>query len=182
MSEGPSSQRRRMLLFGATIGLCTLPFRSLAHAALSGERRLSFYNLHTGESVATTYWADGQYISSSTAEIDFVLRDFRTDEVKSIDFRLLDLLHELRNTMESDEAFHVISGFRSLRTNEMLTQKSNGVAKKSLHMRGMAADVRLPKRVLADLRQGALSLKLGGVGYYPQSNFIHIDVGRVRFW
>jgi uncharacterized protein YcbK (DUF882 family) len=182
MSEGLSRQRRQILLFGAALGLGALPLSSLAHAAVSGERRLSFYNLHTGESLATTYWADGRYIPSSAAEIDFIFRDFRTGDVKNIDFRLLDLLHDLRRTMESDEAFHVISGFRSPKTNKMLTQKSNAVAKKSLHMLGMAADVRLPGRALDDLRQAALSLKLGGVGYYPKSNFIHVDVGRVRFW
>jgi uncharacterized protein YcbK (DUF882 family) len=149
---------------------------------VSGERKLSFHNLHTGENLATTYWADGRYIPSAAAEIDFILRDFRTGDVQSIDLRLLDLLHDLRRRMESDESFHVISGFRSPKTNNMLTRQSNGVAKKSLHMRGMAADVRLPGRSLADLQQAALSLELGGVGYYPKSNFIHVDVGRVRFW
>jgi uncharacterized protein YcbK (DUF882 family) len=182
MSEGESLQRRRILLFGAALGLTALSMRIPARAALSGERRLRFYHLHTGESLATTYCVDGQYIPSSAAEIDFILRDFRTGDVKSIDFRLLDLLHELRRTMESQEAFHVISGFRSPKTNEMLAQQNNGVAKKSLHTRGMAIDVRLPGRALADLRQAALSLKRGGVGYYPRSNFIHVDVGRVRYW
>ena len=96
MSEGPSRQRRQILQFGAALGLGALPLSSLVHAAVSGERRLGFYNLHTGESLATTYWADGQYIPSSAAEIDFIFRDFRTGDVKSIDFRLLDLLHDLR--------------------------------------------------------------------------------------
>jgi uncharacterized protein YcbK (DUF882 family) len=182
MRTGLNQQRRHILQLGAALTLGAVPLSSLAHAVVSGERWLSFYNLHTGESLVTAYWADGRYIPSSAAEIDFILRDFRTGDQKRIDWRLLDLLYALRRTVESEEAFHVISGFRSPKTNQMLTQQSNSVAKKSLHMQGMAADVRLPGRALQDLNQAALSLKLGGVGHYPKSNFIHVDVGRVRFW
>ena len=146
------------------------------------ERVLRLQNLHTGESLKATYWAEGRYIAPALKDIDFVLRDFRTGDVASVDLRLLDLLHLLRNRMESSEPFHVISGYRSPKTNATLAQQSGGVAKKSLHMKGMAADVRLPGRALSDLKHAAVSLKLGGVGYYPKSDFIHMDVGRVRYW
>jgi uncharacterized protein YcbK (DUF882 family) len=146
------------------------------------DRTIAFHNLHTGENLKTTYWAEGRYIVSSLKDIDFVLRDFRTGDVAKIDPQLLDLLHILRSRMESGEPFHVFSGYRSPKTNSELAQLSNGVAKKSLHMRGMAADVRLPGRALSDLKHVAASLKLGGVGYYPKSDFIHVDVGRVRYW
>lgn len=174
---------RRGLVFGAAaLGLSASPLGAVARAALGAERRLSFHNLHTGENLSEIYWADGQYIPAATAAIDVVLRDFRTNEVKPIDHRLLDFLHALRLTIDSDRAFHVISGYRSPKTNKMLSDKSNGVAKKSLHMRGMAIDVRLPGTALANLRNAAMSLELGGVGYYAKSDFIHIDIGRVRSW
>ena len=145
-------------------------------------RTIAFHNLHTGEHLETTYWAEGNYITPALKHIDHVLRDFRTGDVARIDPRLLDLLHVLRSKMESSEPFHVISGYRSPKTNDTLAQQSNGVAKKSLHMKGMAADVRLPGRALSGLKDAAASLKLGGVGYYPSSDFIHVDVGRVRYW
>lgn len=182
MSDSPSPQRRRILLLGAAIGLGSMSLPSFAGSAVSSERRLGFYNLHTGESLTTTYWADGRYVASASSEVDFILRDFRTGDVAPIDIRLLDLLHDLRQQMQSDQAFHVISGFRSPATNQKLSHRSKAVAKKSLHMRGMAIDVRLPGRQLDALRRMARSLKAGGVGYYPKSNFIHVDVGRVRFW
>jgi len=182
MSTDPCPQRRRILQLGAMIALSSVSLPSLAGASVSEERRLSFYNLHTGESLTTTYWAEGRYNASASSEVDFILRDFRTGEVAPIDFRLLDLLHNLRQQMQSDQAFHVISGFRSPATNQRLSHRSKGVAKRSLHMQGQAIDVRLPGRKLEDLRRTARSLKAGGVGYYPKSNFIHVDVGRVRFW
>ena len=174
--------RRSVLLVGAAVALGGLPLRAYAKAEPLGRRTIAFHNLHTGERLRTTYWADGRYLSPALKDIDFVLRDFRTGDVASIDPRLLDLLHLLRSRMESSEPFHVISGYRSPKTNAKLAQQSGGVAKKSLHMRGMAADVRLPGRALSDLRRAAVSLKLGGVGYYPKSDFVHVDIGRVRYW
>jgi uncharacterized protein YcbK (DUF882 family) len=169
-------------MFGAALGVGALAPVSLAQAALSGERRLAFHNLHTGENLATTYWVDGRYIPAATAEIDHVLRDFRTGDIVPIDVRLLDLLHALHAAMDSDAPFHLISGYRSPKTNEALRKRTSGVAKKSFHMKGMAADVRLPGRRLTDLHRTALALKLGGVGYYPKSDFLHVDLGRVRSW
>jgi uncharacterized protein YcbK (DUF882 family) len=174
--------RRSVLLVGAAVALGGLPLRAYAKVESPSRRTIAFHNLHTGDRLRTTYWADGHYLSPALKDIDFVLRDFRTGDVASIDPRLLDLLHLLRSRMESGEPFHVISGYRSPKTNATLAQQSGGVAKKSLHMRGMAADVRLPGRMLSDLRRAAVSLKLGGVGYYPKSDFVHVDIGRVRYW
>jgi uncharacterized protein YcbK (DUF882 family) len=174
--------RRRLLgwCFAAGCGLL-VPGVKVATAA-AATRRLGFYNLHTGESLSLAYWEDGRYLADSLAEIDHVLRDFRTDEVHRIDPALLDLVHRLRVAMGSDQPFHVISGYRSPETNAMLARKSGSVAKNSYHVKGMAIDLRLPDRRLEDLRAAALALAGGGVGYYPKSDFIHMDTGPVRAW
>jgi len=148
----------------------------------SAPRRLGFECTHTGECIDVEYWAEGRYLPDATAAIDHVLRDFRSGEVHPIDPSLLDHLHSLRSNLDSSEPFHVISGYRSPATNDSLQSKSNGVATKSLHMRGMAIDIRLPGREIANLHRSALALKAGGVGYYPASDFVHVDVGRVRRW
>jgi uncharacterized protein YcbK (DUF882 family) len=111
-----------------------------------------------------------------------VLRDFRTGDIEVIDPQLLVLLHKISQRIGKDEPFDVISGYRSPKTNARLASNSNGVAKHSLHMQGMAVDICLPGMKLAHLRDAAKSLKAGGVGYYPKSNFIHIDTGKVRYW
>jgi uncharacterized protein YcbK (DUF882 family) len=154
---------------------------STGFAALP-ERGLSFYHLHTNETLKTVYWAQGEYLPSSLAEIHHILRDFRTGEEHQIDRRLLDLLCELRIAVGSSSPFEIISGYRSPNTNAALRSKSTGVAENSLHLKGMAADIRLRDKSLAVLRKAALSLRAGGVGYYPASQFIHVDVGRVRSW
>ncbi len=174
--------RRHLLLIGGSLALTGLPLRARANVSLEGARAIAFHNLHTGENLAATYWAGGNYVPTALSDINHILRDFRTGDVAAIDHRLLDLLYQLRLRMESDEPFHVISGYRSPKTNSKLADQNNGVAKKSLHMKGMAIDVRLPGRQLDGLRQAAIALELGGVGYYPKSDFIHVDVGRVRYW
>jgi len=176
--------RRGFLKAGVALLGASLPAYSLANISpvATPERKLSFYNTHTGESVSTTFWADGSYQPEGLAEIYHVLRDFRTNDVKPINSRLLDLLHSLTTKLETDAQLHVISGYRSPRTNAMLASKSNGVAKHSLHMEGLAIDIRIPGRELAHVRKAAIALHGGGVGYYPSSNFVHVDVGRVRTW
>jgi uncharacterized protein YcbK (DUF882 family) len=146
------------------------------------ERSLSFYNLHTSESLKAVYWASGEYITPSLADINRVLRDHRTGEQHDIDPRLLDLLCDLNLRLDTPEPFHIISGYRSPATNAMLHANSSGVAAHSLHVDGMAADIRIPGRSLSLLRNTALSMNGGGVGYYPSSDFVHVDVGRVRSW
>jgi len=177
------NQKRRQLL-KTGIGTCALFAFPVAHAEIFKlpERQLTFLNLHTNERVQSTYWADGDYLADGLAAINTVLRDHRTGETYPIDPHLLNMLQLLQLKMDSRREFHVISGYRSPQTNAQLNAKSNGVAKRSLHMPGMAIAIRLPGNALADLRNAALSLQAGGVGYYPGSDFIHIDTGHFRQW
>lgn len=145
-------------------------------------RKLAFYNLHTGESLKTTYFEDGQYVPGALHEVNYVLRDFRTGQVKAIDPRLLDLLVAIHRKLDTSEPFDVISGYRSPKTNAYLHAHSEGVAVHSLHIDGKAIDIRVPGRALVALRHVAMSLRGGGVGYYPHSDFVHVDTGRVRYW
>ncbi len=150
-------------------------------AAAASSRALSFYNLHTGERLRTVYWEKGRYIQGALDEINYILRDFRQNEIKPIDRSLLDLLVTLRERLHSNENYEVISGYRSPVTNAMLHAGSEGVAAHSLHMDGRAIDIRVPGRSLSVVRAAALSMRLGGVGYYP-GRFVHVDTGRVRWW
>ena len=149
---------------------------------LPQERTLWFYNTHTKETLKTVYRIDGEYVPTALERINYILRDHRTNEIKPIDTRLLDLLFEISQRVEAREPFHIISGYRSPQSNQMLRKNGNGVAKKSLHLQGKAVDVRLPGCSLPVLRDTAMELQGGGVGYYPRSDFIHVDVGRVRYW
>lgn len=165
---------------GATMSLLSPTI--LASTVKPEERSLKFYNLHTGEKLKTTYWLNGDYVNDELTAINHLLRDHRTGDVKEIDHQLLDLLYVLQNKVEKNSAYHIISGYRSPKTNAMLRHNSSGVAKRSMHLLGKAVDIRLPGVALKHLRQAALSLHAGGVGYYPKSNFIHVDTGRPRFW
>lgn len=182
-SDGVRQRDRRRFLklcTGIATGLVISPAFARPHEA--GERTLALYNTHTGERVKATYWADGGYLDDGLQDLAHLLRDHRTGEVHAMDPQLLELLHRLHGQFTTRQSFHVISGYRSPKTNEMLRGKSGGVAKRSMHMQGKAIDIRLPKVELKQLRAAALSLKSGGVGYYARSNFIHLDTGRVRFW
>ncbi|MGB4813228.1 MAG: YcbK family protein [Methylophilaceae bacterium] len=145
-------------------------------------RVLNFHNLHTGEALQAEYWADGHYLTDELAGINHILRDFRTNQVLPIEPLLLDLLHQLRTSLNTTQPFQIISGYRSPVTNANLAANSDGVAKHSLHMEGKAIDLRIDGINLSNLRQAAIALQGGGVGYYPGSNFVHMDVGRVRSW
>jgi uncharacterized protein YcbK (DUF882 family) len=174
--------RRAILGYGVSAALSLAVFPAGAARLLPKVRRLSFENLHTGESWSDEYWANGRYEPEALAGIRHVLRDHRTGTSHEIDVRLLDLLVDLHWTLDSNQRFEVISGYRSPQTNAMLHSESAGVAAGSLHMQGEAIDVRLPGRSLAKVRDAALWLGQGGVGYYPRSDFVHVDVGRVRKW
>jgi uncharacterized protein YcbK (DUF882 family) len=147
-------------------------------------RTLSFDCLHTGEKLKTDYWVDGNYVPDALEVINRALRDFRTGQVHAIEPKLLDLLAQLGQKLETSSPFQVISGFRSPATNAMLHETTSGVASNSLHMEGKAIDVRVAGQPLARLHDTALAMKAGGVGYYPEpeSNFVHVDIGRVRHW
>ncbi len=177
-----SNSRRRLLGAGAGLAAGFVLGPTLAGATFTGERRLMFLNLYTGERVSSIYYAENSLIESECRTLDQVLRDFRTGEVARIDRDLFDFLYLLQQKVETPGAFHVISGYRSPQTNENLRAAGRGVATGSLHTHARAIDIRLPGCALSDLREAALSLDLGGVGYYPKSDFIHIDTGRVRFW
>jgi uncharacterized protein YcbK (DUF882 family) len=171
--------RRSLLGVGAaTMALLARP----VPARVARPRSLSFLHLHTGERLSAVYFADGSYLREGLDAIDHVLRDHRTGEVKPIDPDLLDLVHELTGALGSASPIEVISGYRSPATNAMLAARSGGVARHSLHMDGMAIDLRLGDVRLSHLRDAALALQGGGVGYYPRSDFVHVDTGRVRSW
>ena len=174
---------RRHFLAGAGAAFLSAPF-SPALASLGEVRALAFNNLHTGEKLNTVYWVQGNYLPDALAAANHLLRDFRSGEVHAIEPQLLDLLAVLRGRLETAAPFSVISGYRSPATNAMLRGENehSGVASKSLHMLGKAIDIRIADRPLAGLRDMALAAQAGGVGYYPSSDFVHVDVGRVRRW
>jgi uncharacterized protein YcbK (DUF882 family) len=148
-------------------------------------RRVKFHNLHTDEKLDAVYWEDGQYVPDALHAVNHVLRDFRTGDMHMMDPGLLNLLVALSAKTETSSPFYVISGYRSPQTNSMLRAEggeATGVAKKSLHLEGQAIDIRLADVQLAHLHNAALSLGRGGVGYYPTSDFVHVDVGAVRQW
>ena len=154
----------------------------VARAAAAGPRSLSLLNLHTGERLTATYFEGGDYVADALAAMNRVLRDFRTGEVHPIAPGLLDLVSALQGRLDSTQTVQVISGYRSPHTNALLHERSEGVATHSLHMVGEAMDIRIPGVELAQLRDAALGLQRGGVGFYPASDFVHVDVGRVRRW
>lgn len=166
----------------AAAGLLLSPLGHLAEARTPA-REISLYNTHTGEwGRKITYWEDGQYLTDGMAELNHILRDHRANRAATMDPALYDLLHMVNHQLKPGEAFHVISGYRCPETNSKLRKGSKGVAKFSLHMQAKAIDIRLPGVRLNQLRQASINLRRGGVGYYPKSDFVHLDTGRVRFW
>jgi len=145
-------------------------------------RSLRFHHLHTGEQLSVVYYAGGDYLSQPLAAINHLLRDFRTDDEHSIDRSLLDLLFGVSLKIGRGTRFEVISAYRSPHTNAMLRRKSSRVAGRSLHMQGRAIDVHVQGLDTALLRNAATAMKRGGIGYYPNSDFVHLDTGRFRTW
>lgn len=178
--------RRDFLKLGTIAMVGSLfPFPALAAVSkhhTGPERTLAFYNTHTAETVRVCYFKDGAYQPEALKKINHVLRDHRTNEIKSIDPDLLDVLHTIQGRLDITAPFHVISGYRSPKTNEMLRRSSSGVARKSMHTHGKAIDIRLPGCPTKRLHNVCLELKAGGVGYYAKSDFVHVDTGRVRSW
>ena len=177
-------ERRQLLrgalaLTGAASALGASPALAFPGADV---RRLDFANLHTGEKLSVAYWERGAYVPDALSAVNKVLRDFRNNEVHAIEPRLLDVLAALSGKVGRQAPFQVISGYRSPATNAALHARSDGVAAHSLHMDGKAIDIRIAGVELTHLRHSALGLGLGGVGYYPTSDFVHVDVGRVRRW
>ena len=145
-------------------------------------KQLSFYHTHTNERLDIVYFENGEYVDSALEEINLYLGDFRTGDTTVMDPGLLDLIYDIRETVGSHGTYEVISAYRSPETNEMLRATGGGVARNSQHLLGTAIDVRLEDIPIEVLRDAALAMQRGGVGYYKQSDFVHIDTGRVRHW
>jgi uncharacterized protein YcbK (DUF882 family) len=173
----------RGLLAGGSAALVQgLPLRAFASEPVVPDRSISLVNTHTGEELTTEFFRAGSYADQSLTALNHLLRDYRTGDVAPIDPRLFDLLHDMALLADREPRFEVISGYRSPATNAMLSAQSGGVAKRSLHMQGQAIDIRLAGYRTDRLRDLALSMNSGGVGYYRKSDFIHVDTGRVRTW
>lgn len=186
---GPALSRRAVLtgLVGAAAAATVFTASGPASAAIpripSSPGRLRLHNLHTGDTVDVTFREKGRYVPDALAELNTVLRDHRTGDVHDMDPSLFDVLVDLARAVDNPKGrFNIISGYRSPKTNAMLAANSGGVAKKSLHMQGMAIDIAQDGTSLKHLRNAAIGLKRGGVGYYPRSGFVHVDTGRVRSW
>ncbi len=179
----PDFSRRTFLKTGlVALGAAAFPSVSFASLMSDAPRVLQMNNLHTGERLLTEYFDGQDYQLSELQKINHLCRDFRQNEAVNMDRGLFDQLSRIQQLIGCDNQVQIISGYRSPATNEMLRGKSSGVAKKSMHMRGKAIDFRLEGVPLAEVRKAALSLKAGGVGYYPGSNFVHIDTGHFRSW
>ncbi len=180
-----TATRRQFLKLGVQASLSVmipLPLSAAINPESSPDRKLAFYNTHTKEALEVSYFKNGKYDQTALDRINFILRDHRTGEVRPIDRNLLNLLTLVASRTNSMDPFHVISGYRSPATNAMLRKISTGVSKKSLHLTGKAIDIRLPQYNTLALRDLCVGLKCGGVGYYSKSNFVHLDMGRVRTW
>jgi uncharacterized protein YcbK (DUF882 family) len=180
-----SCSRRNFIKKIGTGFLATCMMPAAGWSALlpdSTRRSLSFFNTHTGERLGVCYFEKGAYCSGAMGQINHILRDHRTGDVEAMDIRLMDLLYTVSQRLGSGSSFHIISGYRSPRTNARLRKQSSGVAKFSYHMLGRAIDIRLPGCDTRRLRQACLDLEFGGVGYYPRSDFVHVDTGAFRTW
>lgn len=185
---------RRLFLKQAAVLAASLTAPAMAHASLfstlfpghteqsAPPKSLKLYNTHTAETFSGEFWADGKFLPDAVGDINHLLRDHRSNEVMAMDSKLLLLLQSMSAQVGAGAALHVISGYRSPQTNQMLADRSNGVAKHSLHLEGKAIDIRVPGRELSLVRKVAISLGGGGVGFYPDSQFVHLDTGRVRNW
>ena len=173
--------RRQFLVWGAGASLLNLCSGSVVHAGMKllkprQKRNLWLYNTHTGEYFKDLYWEKGKYSPSSLKKINTLLRDHRENKVKSIDTELLDLLFNIQCLLNYNKPFDVISGYRSVKTNARLRRASKGVALNSYHTKGKAIDIMFRGLSLKRAHKAVCSLKVGGVGYYPKSGFIHVDV------
>jgi len=183
--RGEHHHGRRSFLALAAWGLAAsmIPRLASARVLLPAARRLSFYNLHTDELLDACYWENGAYVPTALEQINTVLRDHRTGETRPMSPALIDLVFALTARLQTRAPVQVISGYRSPATNALLHAEDPGhVAAHSLHITGEAVDLCFEDRPLHQVRDAALALIAGGVGYYPASGFVHVDVGRPRSW
>lgn len=180
-----SKRKTKHLLVPVLLGLALTSVATLSQGTtVADSRELSFYHTHTGKHLNVVYWQNGGYVPSALDKINRFLSDFRTGDRVEMDPALLDLIFDVRETLGGEGTYQIISAYRSPKTNEMLRQRSasTGVARKSQHLLGKAIDVRLEGVKTAELRDAAIRLQRGGVGYYEASDFVHMDTGRVRRW
>jgi len=160
----------------------TMRTSSLFNRNSPSHKMLAFHNTHTGDQLNLTYFEEGRYITDALQEINHLFRDYHDGSVHPIDPALLDQLYDLKHTLEVRKPFHIVSGYRSPATNADLRRHSDGVAKNSLHMEGRAIDIRIEGVDTRRIRNAALAMNRGGVGYYRRSDFVHLDTGSVRNW
>lgn len=187
MTKSSASGLTRRALLGAfaATAVAAAPTYSNAAGFLRGGgdiRRIRMYSGRTGERIDMIYWVDGKYIKDAVKEVNHFMRDWRTDQVKSMDLRTVDIMAASHNLLDVNEPYMLLSGYRSPQTNAMLRSKSRRVAKNSLHMKGQAADLRLSSRSVSQMAKAAIACRAGGVGKYYRSNFVHMDCGVVRSW
>lgn len=183
-TESPVSRRNFLKCGILATAAVVAPYRAFSAPVPLRQvsREVAFYNLHTQERLSVCYCLNGRYDPAALKKINYILRDHRSGEIRPIDTRLLDLLHTLSGHLGTGSRYHIISGYRSPTTNRRLRRKSRGVASKSLHMAGKAIDIRVPGVRTSALHAAAVKLAVGGVGYYPKSDFVHVDTGPVRYW
>ncbi|MEN9408235.1 MAG: hypothetical protein RL216_209 [Pseudomonadota bacterium] len=177
--------RRGVLGIFAATAMIAAPTYSNAFGLLRGAgdiRRIKMYSGRTGESIDTIYWIEGEYIPEVVKEINYFMRDWRTDDKTKMDLRTIDIMAAAHSLMDVSEPYMLLSGYRSAKTNAMLRSKSSGVARNSLHIKGQAADLRLKSRSVGQMAKAAEACASGGVGRYSRSNFVHMDCGPVRHW
>ena len=183
---GANIVSRRRFLKGAAYGsMLVMASPKIVQAAFSGfnaRKTLALEHHHTGETLNLTYYEQGRYIHGALDEISHFLRDYHNDSVHSVDPALLDQLYDVKLLLGVKRPFHIVSGYRSPQTNASLRRHSRGVARQSLHMEGRAVDIRIEGVSARTIRDAGLSLQRGGVGYYPNSNFVHLDTGDIRAW
>jgi uncharacterized protein YcbK (DUF882 family) len=178
------SRRGLLRVFAATT-VVAAPTYANAFGLLRGAgdiRRLRLYSGRTGESLDAVYWIEGEYITPVLKEINYFMRDWRNDKAVKMDPRNFDIMAASHRLLDVNEPYMLLSGYRSPETNAMLRSQSSGVARNSLHVKGLAADLRLKSRSVKQLSEAAASCGAGGVGRYSRSNFVHMDCGSVRVW
>ncbi len=178
--------RRDVLKVGmAGLLMTTLPFvttRKAMAAIDGGIWKVAIKHAHTGESFAGAYRVGDKYLPEAFERLNYVLRDFRTKEIFPMDPRAVDIISMVQARTKTGRPLEVLSGYRSPKTNNMLRHETLGVAKNSFHMYGQAMDIRMDGYNTSKIRKIAMDLKAGGVGYYPRSNFVHVDTGKIRYW
>ena len=177
--------RRVVLMAFAATAVAAAPTFSNAAGFLRGGgdiRRIRLTSPRTGERLDTIYWIEGEYLKEAVREISLFMRDWRTNQVRDIDIRTIDIMAASHNLLDVSEPYTMLSGYRSPQTNAMLRSRSGGVARQSLHMVGEAADLRLGSRSVSQIFRAGVACGGGGVGRYSGSNFVHMDCGPVRTW